>query len=180
MKKVALLGDSIRMGYAPRVMGLLGENYIVYSPVDNCRYSQHLFRMLFDCRDALAGSDVIHFNCGIWDVVDNFGDGPFTPENVYVENIVRIAEILQRFAPRVIFATTTPTFDRSDIAREDILSYNAKAVSRLKEIGVEINDLFSVVDADIAANVRADDKTHLTEAGNELCARQVADVIRKG
>lgn len=80
----------------------------------------------------------------------------------------------------MIFATTTPTFDRSDIAREDILSYNAKAVFRLKEIGVEINDLFSVVDADIAANVRADDKTHLTEAGNELCARQVADVIRKG
>lgn len=39
MKKVVLLGDSIRLvGYGPRVPELLGSDYEVYQPDENCRF----------------------------------------------------------------------------------------------------------------------------------------------
>ena len=180
IKKVALLGDSIRLGYAPRVMGLLGEDYLVFSPNDNCRYVQYQLRMLFDFREQLKGCEIIHFNSGIWDVVNYFGEGTFTDEETYLRTMVRIAKILKSFAPRVIFATTTPIRkERSDIDTADIIRFNERLIPLLKEIGVEINDLFSTVYADIENNVSGEDYTHLTEVGNELCARQVADIIKQ-
>ena len=180
IKKVALLGDSIRMGYAPRVMGLLGEDYLVFSPNDNCRYAQYQLRMLFDFKEQLEECDIIHFNSGIWDTVDYFGDGIFNDEDTYLRTMVRIAKILQTYAPRVIFATTTPIRKECpDIDTADIIRFNERLVPLLEEMGVEINDLFSTVYADIESNVRGDDYTHLTDAGNELCARQVAAIIKK-
>ena len=38
--KVTLLGDSIRLiGYGTRVPELLGDDFEVYQPEENCRYS---------------------------------------------------------------------------------------------------------------------------------------------
>ena len=95
MKKVILLGDSIRLiGYGARATELLGEGYAVWQPEDNCRFTAYTLRMLFEYKAQLEGSDVIHFNCGLWDECDLFGDGAFTPLDTYVENLVRIAAIL--------------------------------------------------------------------------------------
>ena len=108
MKKVVLLGDSIRLSYGNRVRELLGEGYTVWQPEDNCRFAAYTLRMLFDYKAQLEGADVIHFNCGLWDMCDLFGDGPFTPLEVYAEQMVRIAKILKTYAPVVIFAAPTP------------------------------------------------------------------------
>lgn len=40
MKKVTLLGDSIRqIGYGTRVPQLLGSKFEVFQPEDNCRFA---------------------------------------------------------------------------------------------------------------------------------------------
>ena len=96
MKKVVLLGDSIRLwGYGARTVELLGEDYAVWQPEDNCRFTSYTLRMLFEYKSQMEGSDVIHFNCGLWDVCDLFGDGAFTPLDTYVAQLVRIASILK-------------------------------------------------------------------------------------
>lgn len=47
MKKVVLLGDSIRpVGYGPRVPELLGSDYEVYQPDENCRFVKYTPRRL--------------------------------------------------------------------------------------------------------------------------------------
>ena len=74
MKKVTLLGDSIRqIGYGKSVEEALKKEGIeVFQPEENCRFARYTFRMLFDYKDQIAGSDVIHWNNGLWDVESNF------------------------------------------------------------------------------------------------------------
>lgn len=181
MKKVALLGDSIRLlGYGKRVPELLGEDYTVYQPKENGRFAKYTLRGLFDWRRELEDCDIIHWNNGLWDVCDLFGDGPFTSEKEYVETMLRVASILKSYTDKVIFATTTPVKnDHPYNKNETIMRYNELIVPRLREMGFAINDLHALVCRDIDGYLREDDKIHLTEAGIEICAKQVADCILK-
>ena len=96
MKKVILLGDSIRLiGYGARTAELLGPDYTVWQPEDNCRFASYTLRMLFEYKDQLEGADVIHWNNGLWDVCDLFGDGAFTPLEDYIRLLARIAAVLK-------------------------------------------------------------------------------------
>lgn len=180
MKKVVLLGDSIRlMGYGARTAELLGEGYDVWQPEDNCRFASYTLRMLFDYAEQMKGADVIHWNNGLWDICDLFGDGAFTPLEDYIRLLARIAAILKTYSKTVIFATTTtpdPEMWGHDINRLKI--YNDAAVATLSEMGVLINDLFTPVAADTASMICAD-HIHLSEYGVEVCARRVAEAIRK-
>lgn len=179
MKKVALFGDSIRMNYAPEVIRLLGEDYEVISPAENGRFSTNLLRMVFDMENEIEGCDVIHFNAGEWDVSNVVGDGLFTPLDFYVSTVVRIAKFLQTKAKTVIFATSTPVTTHPQNRNEDLIRYNAAVVPELKKLGVVINDLWTLTDADRDGNIRSDDGIHLTEKGIALCADAVAGIIQK-
>ena len=180
MKKVILLGDSIRLiGYGARAAELLGEDYSVWQPTDNCRFAAYTLRMLFDYAEQMKGADVIHWNNGLWDVCDLFGDGAFTPLEDYLRILARIAAILKTYSKKVIFATTTtpaPEMWGHDLNRLKI--YNAAAVATLEPMGILINDLFTPVADDIPTMI-AEDNLHLSEHGIEVCARQVADCIRR-
>ena len=102
MKKVVLLGDSIRyIGYGKKVVELLGDDFTVWQPDDNCRYSTYTLRLVFDSKDEIEGADVIHWNNGLWDVVNDFGDGPFSPVDVYVTTMKRIAKSLLSLQERL-------------------------------------------------------------------------------
>jgi lysophospholipase L1-like esterase len=179
MKKVTLLGDSIRLNYENRVIELLGDDYSVFRFDDNCRFAQYTLRALFEYDQFIRGSDVIHWNAGHWDLCDLFGDGPFTPEEQYVATIKRIGGLLLKITPNVIFATTTPVRPEN-IYNSDktIRRFNELAVGALSPMGIKINDLYATVSKDIGANI-CDDLIHLTPAGIELCAAQVADAIKK-
>ena len=179
MKKIILLGDSIRLSYGNRVRELLGEGYTVWQPEDNCRFAAYTLRMLFDYKAQLEGADVIHFNCGLWDMCDLFGDGPFTPLEVYVEQMVRIAKILKTYAPVVIFATTTPPSPKMwghDLDR--VRAYNATAMAALEPLGVLFDDLFTPVAEDIDRMI-SEDYLHASPYGVEILANRVADCIKK-
>ena len=178
MKKIILLGDSIRLSYQNRVTELLGPDYTVWGPDDNCRFASYTLRMLFDYKAQLEGADIIHFNCGLWDMCDLFGDGPFTPLEVYVEQMVRIAKILKTYAPVVIFATTTPPSPKMwghDLDR--VRAYNAAAMAALEPLGVLFDDLFTPVAEDIDRMI-SEDYLHASPYGVEILANRVADCIK--
>ena len=182
MKKVALLGDSIRLiGYGIRVPALLGDEYEVFQPADNCRFVKYTLRGLFEWRAQLTGCDIIHWNNGLWDTSVNLFDDkkPFTSETEYVENMLRVALELKKLSPRVIFATTTPVLPDYEYNSNEIIDrYNAVIVPKLCAEGIEINDLNSLVKPHIYNYIRQDDKIHLTDSGIAACAEQVAAFIR--
>ena len=172
MKNVVLLGDSIRqIGYGTLVPALLGEEYSVWQPKENCRFSSYTLRMLHDNRSAIANADIIHWNNGLWDVCDLFGDGPFTAPELYVDTMLRIAKVLKKSTDKIIFATTTPvTSEHAFNKNKTICQYNALIVPELEKMGIVINDLNALVTPNIDTYIRKDDNIHLTEAGIDACA----------
>ncbi len=180
MTKVTLLGDSIRLiGYGKSVSGLLCSDFEVYQPADNCRYSKYTLRGLYDWQEDMKGSTIVHWNNGLWDSCDLFGEGLFTPEEEYVKNMLRIADILIANYGRVIFATTTPVLSKNEFNKnEDIKRYNDIIVPLLIEKGVVINDLYSLVLQDTERYIRHDDCVHLSEEGIAVCSQRVAEVIK--
>lgn len=180
MIKVTLLGDSIRMiGYGLEVPALLGEDFEVFQPDDNCRFAKYTLRGLFDWDNDMAGSKIVHWNNGLWDICNLFGDGLFTSEGEYVENMLRIADILLSKYDKVIFATTTPVTEQNKHNKNaDIEKYNELIVPLLEEKGVIINDLYKLVSSNIDQYIRKDDNIHLTDEGIAVCAKQVADKIK--
>ena len=181
VKKLTLLGDSIRLiGYGTKVPELLKDEFEVFQPDDNCRFSKYTLRgVLYEWANDIEGSDVVHWNNGLWDMCD-FGDGAFSTKEEYVTNITRIAKVLKSKAKTVIFATTTPILEGNPYDDNDrIIEYNNLIVPVLKDMGVLINDLHSLVNSDVNKYIRHDDKLHLSEAGIDVCAEKVAQVVRE-
>lgn len=183
--KVTLLGDSIRFGagerqgYGNRTAELLGEDFQVFQPADNCRFAKYMLRMLFDYEKAMEGSRIVHFNVGHWDLCELFDDGTFSTEEEYRENVVRIAKILKSRYDKVIFATTTPVINENKHNKNSTIKrFNEIAVEALSAEGVIINDLNALLVNDIERYI-CEDLIHLTEEGVEICARAVAEIIRK-
>lgn len=180
MKKVTLLGDSIRqIGYGAKVAEMLAGEYGVFQPEDNCRFAKYTLRMLFDLKEQIAGSDVIHWNNGHWDLCQIFDDKKtFSSIDEYIDNMVRIASILKTLGKRVIFATTTPVrYEHPYNDNAVIKQFNEAVAPKLKEMGVEINDLHSLVSQDIYRYI-CEDEIHLSKDGIELCAKQVVKAIK--
>ena len=182
MVNVTLLGDSIRMiGYGPVVPKLLGDGYKVWQPGENCRFAQYTLRGLYDWRDAMKDTQIVHWNNGLWDACDIFPEdrGLFTPLDFYVSTMIRIGRILTARYRKVIFATTTPVrIENPNNKTTWVDEYNAAIVPELKKLGIEINDIGSAVKADINRYI-CSDLIHLSEEGINLCAGMTADSIRK-
>ena len=180
MKKVVLLGDSIRLiGYGTKVPEMLGPEYTVWQPSDNGRYAQYtLHGVLEDWVDGIAGADIIHWNNGLWDMSVHGDDGVFTPLETYGNFIMRIAKALKKTTGKIIFATTTPVrnhpLNNNEIARK----YNEYIVPKLEAEGIIINDLYSLVSANLDEYIREDDSVHLTAAGIDACSMQICAKIK--
>ena len=181
MKKVVLLGDSIRLiGYGPKVPQMLGEDYTVFQSEDNCRFVKYTLRCLFEWREDIKDADIIHWNNGLWDCTEIFDDGLFTSEEEYIENMLRVATLLKKITPNVIFATTTPVWDEFEWTHNDkIERFNEIIVPKLKEIGVKINDLHSLVVKDVHKYIKECDMIHLSDEGIQLCAEAVCKAIKE-
>ena len=179
-RRVTLLGDSIRLiGYGAPVAERLAEDFEVWQPESNCRYAKHTLRELFTWSTHIEGCDVIHWNNGLWDECDLFGEGSFTPIDQYVAEMLRLAALLQKRTRVLIFATTTPVRPENPYnSNERIAAYNAALVPKLREMGVLINDLYTPLAADVARYIREDDLIHLSEEGIALSAELVEKAIR--
>ena len=179
MIKVTLLGDSIRaIGYGKMVPELLGSDFEVFQPEENCRFAKYTLRGIFDWKEQMEGTNIVHWNNGLWDICNLFDDGAFSSEEEYISNILRIADILLNKYDKVIFATTTPVRPENQYDSNKLIErYNQIIVPKLREKGVIINDLHSLVSTDVYRYI-SQDTIHLTEEGIKLCAEQVAMIIK--
>ena len=95
--KVLLLGDSIRMFYQNEVITQLGENYNVFSPKENCRFSLYVLNSLRFWLNAFPTPDIIHFNAGLWDTAILYReDGCFVDVENYVKNMKSVLRELKK------------------------------------------------------------------------------------
>ena len=188
MKKIFLIGDSIRQGYDTYVKYALKERYEVCYPADNCRFAQYTLRHLIDWKEALfLGDDteVVHWNAGLWDTLVLLEDGCLTPPEFYAYFIEKICLRIKKLFPRakVIFATSTPVVEarfknpaRSYRLNSDIEKYNEIAVKIAKEHGFYINDLYAAV-KDVPEAYYSD-MTHLyTPEGTQILTSAVLKAI---
>ncbi|MEE0946355.1 MAG: hypothetical protein U0M42_05985 [Acutalibacteraceae bacterium] len=188
LKKVLLIGDSIRMGYDKYVKDYLKDSCEVYFPTENCRFAQYVLRCLSDWRKELKIGeelDLIHWNAGLWDTLEQYEDGCLTPPKFYEYFIDRICNRIKILFPKakVIFATSTPIleckiYDPKIFTRKNdkIREYNDIAVNVCKKYGFEINDLYSVVEN--VPELYYSDMTHLyTPEGTQLLTDAVVKKI---
>ena len=154
MKNIILIGDSIRMGYDKYVKEALAGEAEVYYPSENCRFAEYTLRFVHEWKSQgnwPTDADLVHWNVGLWDVCEIFGDEPLTPVEFYKNLISRIDKRLRRLFPsaKLVFATSTavreegygPNFKRYNSTIE---KFNAAAIEVLSSTDTVINDLYAI------------------------------------
>lgn len=187
MKRVVLIGDSIRMGYQPTVERELAGRATVWGPEINGGHSVNvLLHLHLWLREP---ADVVHVNAGLHDIRTDVYGGRETivPLAHYRDNVDHILRWLRAHTrATVIWATTTPVddaaahanhaqwrdFDRYDA---DVRACNAAAVEVARAHGVAVNDLYAA--AGDPAVERDPDGVHYTAAGSAALGRRVAAAI---
>jgi len=188
MKEVLLLGDSIRQITQEAVKELLGADYHVSAPAENCRFSAYTVYMLPEWLSNFPKPDVIHWNNGLWDTSIRYDeDGCFATVEEYVSNLKKILRELRKTGAKIIFATCTPTDPKranknpgiiSRTNNADIDRYNKAAVELMQSEGITVNDLNSAIRDNIPEYIRQDDLIHPTEAGIKVLAERIASAIK--
>jgi hypothetical protein len=149
LPRVLIMGDSISMGYTWEVRKQLVGKANVQHPDVNCGATE------FGVEHAgqwLGGKhwDVIYFNFGLHDLKYLNDKGDYvTPDQgkqvasitQYQENLKKIVATLQGTGAKLIFATTTPV----PSGATGRVRYNAAAIQIMREHGVEVDDLWSLV-----------------------------------
>lgn len=187
LPRVLLVGDSIRLGYAPLVAKKLDGLAVVVSVKENFADTTTTLKML-DAVLADAKPTVVHFNCGLHDLkVGKKTETHQVPLADYAKNLTAIVERIRKTTPHVVFATTTPIHDARHAARKadfdrferHVDRYNARAGGVMRQLGVPVHDLHAVVRDGGPADLLGNDGTHFTPAGNERLADAVADCVRR-
>lgn len=189
MKKIILIGDSIRMGYDKYVAMALEGQAEVYFPRENCRFTQYVLRHFQDwLKDSGFGEDVdlVHWNVGLWDVMELFGDEPVTPVEWYEQYIHRICKQMQILCPKAkfVFATSTPineplyepkkaTFNRTN---KNIRAYNDAAARAVRAHGFAVNDFYALLE-NVPDNWFSDKTHYYTQSATEALTNRVLDVV---
>ena len=154
MKKIVLLGDSIRMGYDKYVKEAFDGVAEVYYPLDNCRFAVNVLRFAHEWKKTGEWPDdidLVHWNVGLWDAIEFFRDGPLTPIEYYEQYIGRVYKRLKLIFPnaKFVFATSTSVLESRNsinICRSNarIEKYNEAAIRALAGTDTVINDLYTL------------------------------------
>src|SRR5215831_20077284 len=94
LPRIVLVGDSIRLGYAPRVAARLEGKAVVVSPPENGGDSANVLAHL-DEWVLREKPDVVYLNCGLHDLKRSRKDGHHQVE------LERYAESLRRIVARI-------------------------------------------------------------------------------
>ena len=187
MKKILLIGDSIRMGYDKYVKEALADVAEVYYPEENCRFTAYVLRYAHVWKKNLElddDIDLVHWNAGLWDVIELFGDEPVSTVDYYENAIGRIHNRLRMLFPKakIIFATSTAVIE--GIAKEHVRhnaiieKYNLTAVKALKNKDCEINDLYALT-SKLPDSYHSDATHYYTPEATELIGGRVLAHICK-
>ena len=183
MKKIILIGDSIRMGYDRYVAEHLAGVADVIYPNENCRFALYVLRYLNLWKERLEWPDdvdLIHWNAGLWDVGYYGQDEPLTPLAFYVDIVRRIHVGLRLHWPKahLVFATSTPVDEarlNPKVVRRsnaEIEAYNAAASAMLRGLGEDIDDLYATM-RDAPPECHSDGTHFYTDLGTEIIGQAV-------
>lgn len=189
LPRVLLVGDSIRLGYAPLVARRLAGVAEVVSPED-CGDSRNALKLL-DKQLADARPAIVHFNCGLEDLKVGKKSNEWqviTRDSNY--NLRAMVDRIRKSAqepPRIVFAAATPIVDArhaayyTDFYRfdADVRDFNERAAKIMLGLDVPVDDLYGVVDDAGPAKLIGEDGMHFTPAGNERLADAVADCLKR-
>lgn len=192
MKKVLLLGDSIRMGYQSYVKELLqGKCEVCYDEMDNGRFAAYTLWQANQMFKHYGKFDVVHWNTGYWDMnVEAPMTDAMTPLDEYVHFLKRILGEIRRNGAQSIFATTPPVLDKGvaldntgtamEISYDNdwVIQYNTAAKKVMAEENVTVNDLYELMHQG-KNYYKCPDRLHLTEEGYRLCAKQAVRLIEE-
>jgi acyl-CoA thioesterase-1 len=185
LPRVLIMGDSISMGYTWEVRKSLAGRANVQHPDVNCGPSQFGVRHVNQWIGARHW-DVIYFNFGLHDLkyLDDKGEyvSPDRGRQVasvkeYQENLRRIVTVLQGTGAKLIFATTTPVpSGSSGRVHGDEIGYNASALEVMREMGVEIDDLWGLVNPSLTT-LQQPHNVHFTAEGYRILGVEAASRI---
>ncbi len=186
MKKIVLIGDSIRMGYDKYVKDALKNVAEVYYPEENCKFAEYVLRFVHDWKGQgnwPEDVDLVHWNAGLWDCAELFGDDPLTSLSYYEEAIARIDQRLRMLFPKakIVFATSTAVIEElgyEDFTRHNhiIMKYNNTAIKALSKTNTLINDLWTIT-ANCPSSYHSDWVHYYTDEGTALIGNKVLSVI---
>lgn len=186
--KVLLIGDSIRMFYQKEVISQLGNNYEVFAPAENCRFSSYVLNSLRFWLNEFPTPDIIHFNAGLWDTAILYHeDGCFIGLDEYAKNMKNILRELKKTGAKIIFATTTPVSDEKEHLsgpmppshkNADIIKYNNAILDAFDGENIIINDLFSEMHPE-KEKYLSEDMIHPNDEGVKFLAKLVATAIKR-
>ncbi|MBO5908556.1 MAG: SGNH/GDSL hydrolase family protein [Clostridia bacterium] len=181
MKKVLLIGDSIRVGYDKAVKKSLEGKVDVYFPDENCRFACYVLRYLNEYQYLSSDGkfDIVHWNAGHWDTLRQYEEEPNTPIDIYAYYIDRICARIKKLFPdaKVVFATSTRVTEGLPYRRnEDIRKYNAVAIEIVKKYGFLVNDLYAISE-DLPDEALSDDVHYYTPMGTEALSNAVISCI---
>ena len=186
MRKVVLIGDSIRMGYEPLVREMLSGRAEVWGPEENGGDSRNVLAHL-DEWVVSREVDVIHLNCGLHDLKVLPDGSHQVGIDEYAENLRKIIDRLtSETGARLIWATLTPVLEERHQARkgcefkrftEDVETYNRRALQIVNEVGLRVNDLHDVVEKAGIESCVGPDGVHMTEKGYRILSRTVASIV---
>lgn len=170
--RVALVGDSIRMGAEPHVRARLPAAWRVWSPAENGE-SSHTLRAKLDAWLPAGAFDLIHLNCGLHDLRHDPGrDRPVATPDEYAGNLRAIFAALASGGATVIWATTTPIDEAAHNAVKasrryaaDVAAYNRIAVELARAAGFRINDLHAALSRASPGDLLLPDGVHFTADG---------------
>ena len=191
LPKVVLLGDSIRLGYAPIVQKELEGKALVISPKANGGDSSNNLKHLEEwvIREQPA---IVHFNSGIHDTKKSKTSGMFqvSPDQ-YETNLRKIIErIRKETKATVLFGTTTPILDERaakgrtkadyELLEASVEKYNGIAKKVMLELKVPVNDLHGLfAESDRREKLISGDGVHFTTEGREVLGKTVAGFIQR-
>lgn len=193
MKKIVLIGDSIRQGYDKYVKMAFEGVAEVYYPTDNCRFTAHILRHIGEWKEKMQCDDdvdLVHWNAGVWDNLILMDGRNHTEIEVYRANVERICQFIKILFPnaKTIFATSTPVdevlfkakFKKQKIMRlnSDTEIYNQAAIDIVCKYGGDINDLYGLL-KDRQTEYHSDQTHFYTKEGTRVITNQVIEHIEK-
>jgi len=183
LPRVLIIGDSISIGYTPRVRKLLRGKANVHRPKTNCRWSafgdENILKWIGDEK-----WDLIHFNFGLWDWYGWKQDKKATPQS-YAKSLEGIVNKLRPSGAKLVFAMTTPPCIGPEkkvqfmVSDEQAEEFNRSAQAVMKKHGVVINDLYSAIGQGRAKYQLGENDVHYNDAGRDLLAAQVSKIIKR-
>lgn len=190
MKKMFLIGDSIRLGaheedgYGVILKRMLEGKAEVYYPDDNCRFALYTLRYLNEWAKKVPCADEIDFvlwNNGLWDTLHLTGeevDAPFTSYEDYLKQMERVYKRIKYIFPnaKIAFVSSTNVIEEmappeSSRDNTEIQKYNSGMKELTEKWGIDYIDLYPVAEK-ISVDLRTD-WVHYKSEGSQIFAEEI-------